>query len=145
MTGLEIRNADRLQARLSAAAETLADALSPALMEIAAEGMELARELAPEGSPPRKEARLKDSFSCEGEGLRAAVRVSNPHAAYVEFGTGRRGAASGGVSPVRGGYDPDWPGMSAQPYLYPMAERMKADFAVRMGQALVAHLAGKEE
>ena len=145
MTGIEIRGADRLCARLRETAAALPEALSPAILEIASEGMQLARELAPEGSPPRREARLKDSFSCEGEGLRAAVRVTNPHAAYVEFGTGRRGAASGGVSPARGGYDPDWPGMSAQPYLYPMAQRMRADFAPRLGKALVACLTGKEE
>ncbi len=39
------------------------------------------------------------------------------HAAYVEFGTGIRGASSAGAGP--GPYDPNWPGMVAQPYARP--------------------------
>jgi HK97 gp10 family phage protein len=39
------------------------------------------------------------------------------YAAYVEFGTGRRGAASAGRGPYP--YKEDWPGMKAQPYVRP--------------------------
>lgn len=39
------------------------------------------------------------------------------HAAYVEYGTGIAGAASAGAGPFP--YDPNWPGMPAQPYLRP--------------------------
>lgn len=46
------------------------------------------------------------------------VSYSSPHAAYNEFGTGRRGADSGqwsGPYP----YKQDWPGMTAIPYIRP--------------------------
>ncbi len=39
------------------------------------------------------------------------------HAAFVEYGTGQRGAASPGAG--EGPYDPNWPGMVSQPYLRP--------------------------
>lgn len=93
---------------------------------------ENARQRAPEGRPPRTQPRLKDSFFWQGEGLTARTGVSNPHAAYVEFGTGRRGAGGGG-----GSYDLDWPGMAPQPYLQP-ADDAKTDFVDRMGEALRA-------
>ena len=47
----------------------------------------------------------------------AAVVFDTPYAAYVEYGTGERGAASEGAGP--GPYTPGWPGMPAQPYLRP--------------------------
>lgn len=47
----------------------------------------------------------------------AAVVFDSPHAAFVEYGTGQRGAASPGAG--EGPYDPNWPGMVAQPFLRP--------------------------
>lgn len=47
----------------------------------------------------------------------AAVAFDSDHAAFVEYGTGQRGAASPGAG--EGPYDPNWPGMVAQPYLRP--------------------------
>lgn len=47
----------------------------------------------------------------------AAVVFDSEHAGYVEFGTGQRGAESPGAG--EGPYDPNWPGMPAQPYLRP--------------------------
>jgi hypothetical protein len=47
----------------------------------------------------------------------AAVVFDTPYAAYVEYGTGQRGAASEGAG--KGPYDPNWPGMAAEPYLRP--------------------------
>lgn len=47
----------------------------------------------------------------------SAVVFDSDHAAYVEYGTGQRGAASPGAG--EGPYDPNWPGMPAQPYLRP--------------------------
>lgn len=52
--------------------------------------------------------------------LFAVQAVIAPHveyAAYVEFGTGQRGAASAGAGD--GPYNPSWPGMVAQPYMRP--------------------------
>lgn len=48
-----------------------------------------------------------------GGDARTAVVVSgSDHGGYLEFGTGQRGEGSG-----PGPYDPNWPGMVAQPYL----------------------------
>ena len=109
------------------------------VLACARECADLARDLAPEGVPPRDEPRLKDSFSAVGEGTMARAVVSNPHAAYVEFGTGRRGAESGRFA---GGYDADWAGMRAQPYMYPAAQAMKEEFALRMAR-IVREMGGR--
>lgn len=131
-----IRGLDALVLRLNGAGAALDNAVSRGLEQSACETMELARELAPVGMGERRERRLVDSFSYEAKGLTAVMQVENPHAAYVEFGTGRRGAASAGVAPVASGYDGDWPGMAAQPYMYPAAQRMRAAFPERMAEAV---------
>ncbi len=64
---------------------------------------------------------LRDSGHVEmlqaGPKPSAAVVFDSDHAAFVEYGTGVRGAASAGAG--EGPYDPNWPGMVAQPYLRP--------------------------
>lgn len=138
-----IRGLDGFMKRLERAAEDIDSALSRELERVAREGMEIARSMAPIGDG-RSGRHLVDSFSCMTQGLTAVVQVSNDHAAYVEFGTGRRGAASAGVSPANQGYDGDWPGMAAQPYMYPMAQRMRGEFPERMtGAAREALRAGR--
>ena len=129
-----IRGLDGFMKRLEHAAGDIDAALSRELERVARDGMDMARELAPVGDG-RSGRHLVDSFSCEARGLRACVQVTNGHAAYVEFGTGRRGAMSAGVSPANHGYDGDWPGMAAQPYMYPMAQRMRGEFPERMTRA----------
>ena len=52
-----------------------------------------------------------------GKQVFASVTYDSEHAAFVEFGTGVRGAASPGAGDVP--YSPSWPGMPAQPYLRP--------------------------
>ena len=52
-----------------------------------------------------------------GEGL--------DYAAYVEFGTGRRGAESAGAGPYA--YNQNWPGMVAEPYMRPALDIGRAD------------------
>jgi HK97 gp10 family phage protein len=52
-----------------------------------------------------------------GNTVSGTVEATAPYAAYVEFGTGQRGAASAGAG--AGPYSPTWPGMPAQPYLRP--------------------------
>ena len=61
--------------------------------------------------------------------VRAEVVYSAGHAAFVEFGTGIRGASSPGAGPYS--YSPTWPGMVAQPYLRPAL-----DAAREAGKAL---------
>lgn len=63
----------------------------------------------------------------------ANVVFDEPYAAYVEFGTGIRGAASAGAGPYP--YDPEWPGMRAQPFLRPALDNsrdeMIGEYALR--------------
>ena len=129
-----IRGLDGFMKRLGRAARDVDAALSEELERVARDGMEIARELAPVGDG-RSGRHLVDSFSCEARGMRAAVQVTNDHAAYVEFGTGRRGAASASGASGAYGYDGDWPGLAAQPYMYPMAQRMRGEFPQRMAKA----------
>lgn len=56
-----------------------------------------------------------------GQKVVGTVEYSAPYAAYVEFGTGARGAASSGAGPYD--YRMDWPGMVAQPYLRPALDQ----------------------
>lgn len=53
------------------------------------------------------------------------VVASADHSAYVEFGTGARGAASAGAGPF--GYTLSWPGMPAQPYLRPALDTARTE------------------
>ena len=55
-----------------------------------------------------------------------AVTYTAGHAAYVEMGTGRRGAESGHGAPGIE-YDPNWPGMSGTPYLRPALDSGRPD------------------
>jgi HK97 gp10 family phage protein len=64
-------------------------------------------------------------------GLEADVFTNVEYAAFVEFGTGVRGAASG-VTPADGyDYGPS-AGMKAQPYMFPAAERNRRRFEKRI-------------
>lgn len=117
-------------------------AASRVLEECVREAMEDARETAPVGMGIRREPRLVDSFSYEVNGLKGEMWVRNPHAAYVEFGTGVRGAQSTGTAPG-GKYDADWLGMAAQPYMYPAAQRARGDFAQRMMTAVIEAATGR--
>lgn len=49
----------------------------------------------------------------------ARVYTNSDHAAYVEFGTGKRGETSNTNSNVEVTYKQNWSGIEAQPYLYP--------------------------
>jgi HK97 gp10 family phage protein len=68
---------------------------------------------------------LRDSGQVVVNGTHAAVEFTAGHAIYVEYGTGRRGAASPGAGP--GPYNPNWPGMRAQPYLRPAFDQQRAE------------------
>lgn len=69
---------------------------------------------------PVDTGRLRSSIRTRSynDWLGADIYTDVSYAPYVEFGTGRRGAeAPPPDSP--GGYDLDWPGQSAQPFMYP--------------------------
>ncbi len=57
------------------------------------------------------------TVTLSGQNVIGSVIFDAGHSAYVEFGTGIRGAASEGAGP--GPYNPSWPGMPSQPFLRP--------------------------
>lgn len=73
----------------------------------------------------------------------AAVVFDTEYAAYVEYGTGIRGASSPGAG--EGPYSSSWPGMAAEPYLRPALdiERPNIVEIFRENTAIATKLLGK--
>lgn len=93
----------------------------PALVGAVTEAAEAVAEEA-QAIVPVDTGELRDSIGIGpvaliGNAVQGSVQATSPHAAYVEFGTGQRGAASAGAG--AGPYSESWPGMPAQPYLRP--------------------------
>ena len=92
----------------------------PKLVAGAQAGADAVLEIS-QGLVPVDTGALKDSgkTSVEWTGTRVSgyVTYGEYYAAYVEFGTGRRGSASAGAGPFP--YNENWPGMVAQPYVRP--------------------------
>ena len=64
------------------------------------------------------------SVEWSGDMVTGTVEYSADHAAYNEFGTGRRGAASGNAAPGIT-YSENWAGMSGSPYIRPALDESK--------------------
>lgn len=96
--------------------ERIVPRLIGALQIAGAAVAEQARDLAPERTGELRDS-IGSTTAWEGQRVTASIEATAPHAAYVEFGTGIRGASSEGAGP--GPYNPEWPGMVAQPYLRP--------------------------
>ncbi len=62
----------------------------------------------------------------KGKQVTGSVSFTAEHAAYVEMGTGIRGAESAGAGEGIS-YSPTWPGMPAQPFLRPALDESKPD------------------
>lgn len=73
-----------------------------------------------------------------GSSCVADIEFTAGHAAYVEYGTGIRGAGSPGAGPYP--YNMKWPGMVAQPYLRPALEIVRPEaigqYALRIRERL---------
>lgn len=125
--------------------EALVDSAEQAAADAAREAGETARAraaaLAPVGDGSDG-GHLRDCIRVELEqeagGTVARVLAENPHAAYMEFGTGRRGASSSAPPKWKGagGYS-DVPGMPAQPYLAPALEEGRDGFLEDTARRLV--------
>jgi HK97 gp10 family phage protein len=79
---------------------------------------EEARALVPVDTGELRDSIQKDPIVDDGELVIATVSATANHSAYIEFGTGKRGAESPGAD-LRHRYTLSWPGMVAQPYLRP--------------------------
>ena len=82
--------------------------------------LDRSQELVPVGTG---ELKASGHVEVDESGRVARVVYDSNHSAYVEFGTGQAGAASAWAG--GGPYDPNWPGMAAQPYLRPAYEESK--------------------
>ena len=76
-----------------------------------------AQAIAPVETGEFRDSIATESVELVGNVVTGTVSATAPHAAFVEFGTGIRGAASLGAG--AGPYSTTWPGMAAQPTLRP--------------------------
>ena len=93
----------------------------PALVEAVTDGCTAvvgeAQAIVPVDTGELKDSIHTASVELVGNAVRGNVVADAPHAGFVEFGTGQRGAASPGAGPYP--YSPSWPGQMAQPYMRP--------------------------
>lgn len=87
---------------------------------------------------------LRDSIQAQppvvsGSVVSAEVTAGTDHAFFVEYGTGRRGAASAGAGDVS--YNEDWPGMAAQPYMRPALDTRRQDVFDAIAEEVAGALA----
>jgi HK97 gp10 family phage protein len=79
-----------------------------------------AKELAPVDTGDLV-SKISSTVAWEGQKVTGSVVSASDHGAYVEFGTGVRGAASLGAGPYP--YNPEWAGMPAQPHMRPAIDQ----------------------
>lgn len=115
------------------AEDALERAMKPAMQEVRGEAVMMC---------PVDEGDLRNSIHSTVErnsnSVTGVVYTNSDHAAYVEFGTGQRGMESSSPpkAPLEAGYRVDWPGMAAQPYLFPASEIGKITVPKRLAKNL---------
>ncbi len=124
-----IKNLGRLFRKLDALGGNAQPALNRSTKQVTTKAAADARRMAPVNKNPQSESdgsaalhnNISENFTQEGAATVGHVVVASDHGAYVEFGTGQRGAASPSPPKWDGplSYREDWAGMAAQPYLYP--------------------------
>ena len=95
----------------------LVPALTEGVRNAASAVLEISQGLVPVDTGELK-ASGGTSVEWKGSAVNGYVTYSADHAAYNEFGTGQRGAASGNGAPGIT-YDPAWPGMTGSPFVRP--------------------------
>jgi HK97 gp10 family phage protein len=117
----------------------VASNITPAVRAAIQECGELVRDTAKMYCPVDTGA-LQESISSTlddtGKTIIARVEPGMHYAMYVEFGTGMRGVSSPGAGPLD--YDPNWPGMVAQPYMRPAYD----ECAPKIKDILGSHVTG---
>ena len=81
-----------------------------------------------------KESGKINEAQSTGLTVAGSVEYTASYAAFVEFGTGIRGAASPGAG--EGPYNPKWPGMVAQPFLRPPLDQSRDEVKGEIALAL---------
>lgn len=98
-------------------------AVRKSVEDVAAMIQDRARELCPVDTGVLRDSIQPDEVEELDKTIRGRVGPHTDYAAYVEFGTGIRGAESDGAGD--GPYSSTWPGMAAQPYMRPAYEEVK--------------------
>ena len=139
---MSVGNGARLKSKISRLRKLWNSAAEQSVAEAAEKCAAIARENAPVGSGGGADKHLKDSISTSstlrGGVAEAYATARNPHAVYVEFGTGRRGQAAGAGT----GYDPEWAGMDPRPYMQPAAEACRGTFSADAARTLQSAAGG---
>lgn len=97
-----------------------------------------ARRLAPVDTGALQESIRALESQADGDQVTVKVVADIYYAGYVEYGTGQRGAGSPGAGP--GPYDPNWPGMVAQPYMRPALDTVRGDVMAVIGREVASAL-----
>jgi HK97 gp10 family phage protein len=101
----------------------------PALVDAVTEACETvveeAQAIVPVDTGELRESIHTASVELVGSTVQGNVEASAPHAGFVEFGTGARGAASPGAGPYP--YTESWPGMPAQSYMRPALDTARPE------------------
>jgi len=101
--------------------------VSPAVKDAVQQSLELiqgkAQAFCPVDTGALQASITIDPLDDKGKRIIGRVGPHMPYAAYVEYGTGQRGAASAGAG--EGPYSESWPGMPAQPYIRPAMDESK--------------------
>lgn len=147
MTQTQIEGLDRLEAKLTKLGMSVA-VLAPAAeraMELRVEAD--AKRRCPVGEYPdgsNTGGNLRGSIHTAtqdtGDGVQVTTGTPVEYAAFVEYGTGERGAASG-VTPEEGYEYGSCPGMTAQPYLRPAWDQGKGAVTKDLAKAVRRELA----
>ena len=95
---------------------------------------EASQPLVPVDTGDLKGSGSKLPVEWKGKNVTGYVEYTMPYAAYVEFGTGARGAGSAGAGPFS--YTMSWPGQVAQPYLRPALDSAKDEVLQAFKDAL---------
>jgi HK97 gp10 family phage protein len=117
---MELKNKESLKTRLREMNVALDDVLEQVIEWAAKEVQAQAKWLSPVDTGELHNS-IVTTTERAGNVITGLVTTNKEYAAYVEFGTGQRGSAYSGADKAPGitGYRADWPGMPAQPYLYP--------------------------
>jgi HK97 gp10 family phage protein len=92
---------------------------------------EEAKAICPVDTGTLRDSIREEPIDDDGKQVTAQVSANTHYAAFVEFGTGRRGAESAGAGPFN--YTMSWPGMVAQPYLRPALDSARSRVMEQFG------------
>jgi len=118
----------RLQAKLEAKKKAIqGEAMVEALNKAAAVVTSTAKSIVPVRTGALRSSIHPIKAEVSDGKVTSGASTAMEYAPYVEFGTGVRGAETHEYEPkgVKLAYRPDWPGMIAQPFMYPALHQNK--------------------